>query len=85
MSLSLIIPYLSSTDIVVTKRESSTTFKLDGNDGGWVLRRKGDGTWRRMCWLPHKRRHEGRLDYHGDRLFIGAYAGCVTILDFLDV
>jgi hypothetical protein len=85
MSLSLIIHYLSSTDIVVTERESSTTFKLDGDDGGWVLRRKGDGTWRRMCWLPHKRRHQGQLDYYGDRLVIGASTGYVTILDFSDV
>jgi hypothetical protein len=68
---------------VVFMREGSSTFKLDG-DGGWVLRRKDDGTWRRMCWLPYKRRQGGILSHYGDRVFIGAAGGCVTILDFSD-
>jgi hypothetical protein len=82
---SLIICFHPSIDIRISQRESNIHFKLDGDDRGWVYRRKGDGTWQRMCWLPHKRRHEGKLDYHGDRLVIGAASGWVTILDFSDV
>jgi WD40 repeat protein len=83
-SSSITCAYLS-TDIRISQLERNIQFKLDGDDEGWVFRRKGDGTWRRMCWLPHKRRHRGNLDYHGDRLVIGASNGCVTILDFSDV
>jgi WD40 repeat protein len=85
MFLSSITYAYPSTDIRISQRESNIYFKLDGDDVGWVLRRKGDGTWRRMCWLPHKRRHGAELDYHGDRLVIGASNGWVTILDFSDV
>jgi hypothetical protein len=80
----LIIHSYPCTDIRVFKREGSTDFKLDG-DGGWVLCRKDDGTWRRMCWLPYKRRQGGILEHHRDRVVIGAAGGCVTILDVLDV
>jgi hypothetical protein len=84
MSSLLIMYSCPWTDIRVFMGEGSSTFKLDG-DGGWVLRRKDDGTWRRMCWLPYKRRKGGILDHHGDRVFIGAAGGYVTILDFSDV
>jgi hypothetical protein len=79
----LIIYFCPWSDIRLSKAEGSNNFKLD-RDGGWVLRRKDDGTWRRMCWLPHKRRQGGILDHHEDRVVIGAAGGCVTILDFSD-
>jgi hypothetical protein len=63
---------------------SSVVFKLDAG-GGWVSRVALDGSPRRMCWLPHKRRHGGRIVWRGQKVVIGARSGLVTFLDFSDV
>jgi hypothetical protein len=52
---------------------------------GWISRLEEDKRWRRMCWLPHERRHGGFLRSFGQRVAIGADSGLVTILDFSDV
>jgi hypothetical protein len=68
------------------KRESSNDFKLDEADDGWILRCGVSGSWRRMCWLPHKRRNEGKvLACYGERVVICARGGLLTILDFSDM
>jgi hypothetical protein len=59
-------------------------FTLDAMQG-WIFRRENDGVWRRMCWLPHARRHGGLLQSRGQRVCIGAMSGIMTILDFSDV
>jgi hypothetical protein len=68
----------------IDQRESSSAFKLDGE--GWVLRRNLDGFWQRMCWLPYKRRANGRVAAcHGQRIVVCAENGVLTILDFSHV
>jgi hypothetical protein len=65
---------------------SSSIFKLDEAGEGWVLRRNLDGPWRRMCWLPHKRRENGTIHAcSGQRIVISATSGLLTILDFSKV
>jgi hypothetical protein len=84
-SPSLINAGNSSTEIQIDQHESSIAFKLQAD--GWVCRR-GDlnGPWRRMCWLPYKRRNGGRiLTCHGQQVVIVAAGGVMTILDFSDV
>jgi hypothetical protein len=68
----------------IDQRESSSAFKLDGE--GWVLRRNLDGFWQRMCWLPYKRRENGRITAcYGQRIVVCARTGVLTILDFSNV
>jgi hypothetical protein len=68
-------------DVQIYRRESSSAFKL--HPEGWVLRRDGDGSWRRMCWLPYKRRNGGEVDAcSGQKIVITASFGLLTILDF---
>jgi hypothetical protein len=63
---------------------SNAAFELDENQG-WVSRVARDGSSRRMCWLPHKRRHHGCIAWCGQKVVIGAASGLLTILDFSDV
>jgi hypothetical protein len=59
---------------------------LDEAGEGWVLRRNLDGSWRRMCWLPYKRREYGTIKAcYGQRIVICAKGGVLTILDFSNV
>jgi hypothetical protein len=74
----------AATDIVIDWNENSDIFYLDEREG-WVFRLALDGTSRRMCWLPHKRRHSGQIAFWGQKLVIGAASGLVTILDFSKV
>jgi hypothetical protein len=65
---------------------SSSAFKLDEVDKSWVLRRNLDGPWKRMCWLPYKRRKDGAIKAcYGQRIVICAAGGVLTILDFSNV
>jgi hypothetical protein len=66
----------------MASNQSSVTFDLDPT-AGWVFRFMLDGTRRRMCWLPHRRR--GEVACWGQKVVIGAASGIVTILDFLNV
>jgi WD40 repeat protein len=84
-------PYLPSThyshyltEIMITQDGSSAASNLDVNEG-WVFRVELDGTRRQVCWLPHKRWHNGRIACWGQKAVIGAGSGVVTILDFSDV
>jgi hypothetical protein len=70
-------------DIVLEDQHLHTHFQLD--DQGWLFRHDSDGIWRRVCWLPYKRRHKGEMANLGQRVCIGASSGVVTILDFSDV
>jgi hypothetical protein len=82
----LICPFSSSKYIQIDQRESSGAFKLDEDPEGWLLRRDVDGIWRRMCWLPYKRRHYGTvLACSGQQVVIGAQGGLLTILDFSNI
>jgi hypothetical protein len=75
----------SSTEIYTDQRESDIVFRLQ--DDGWVSSR-GDlnDRWRRMCWLPYKRRNGGIiLTRLGPRVVIVAPGGVMTILDFSDM
>jgi hypothetical protein len=75
-----------STGIRIEQRESRSVFKLSQPGEGWVFRRDLDGSWRRMCWLPHKRRNDGIiLACSGQQVAIGAQGGLMTILDFSDI
>jgi hypothetical protein len=75
---------LSSKDVQIYQRESDSAFKLQPD--GWVLRQNGDGNWRRLCWLPHKRRDSGRiLACYGQKIVIASMVGLLTILDCSDV
>jgi hypothetical protein len=77
-------PFHLSKDIRLYQRESSLAFQL--HEDGWVFRRNVDGLWRRMCWLPYKRRSRGVIHAcHGQRVVIDARGGLITILDFSDV
>jgi hypothetical protein len=68
----------------IEQRERSSAFKLDGE--GWVLHRNLDGFWKRMCWLPYKRRENGRIQAcYGQRIVVCARSGVLTILDFSNV
>jgi hypothetical protein len=79
----LIGPSCSSTDIQIDQHENSSAFELDE---AWLLRRGGDGLWRRICWLPYKRRHDGViLACSGQQVVIGAQGGLLTILDLSNV
>jgi hypothetical protein len=72
---------LLSKDVQIYRRESSSAFKL--HPDGWVLSRNGGGSWRRMCWLPHKRRNDGKIyACSGQKIVITASWGLLTILDF---
>jgi hypothetical protein len=83
---SLISPSHCLTDIQIHQRESSNAFKLDESNEGWLLRRGVNGDWRRMCWLPYKRRRNGEvLTCYGQRVVIAAQGGLMTILDFSDI
>jgi hypothetical protein len=73
----LIEKFIISNDI-------AANFQLDLSNE-WVCRLSPDRTWRRMCWLPHKRRHDGKMACWGQKVAIGAASGIVTILDFSKV
>jgi hypothetical protein len=73
-------------DIQILKHESSSTFKLDEEKEGWLLRCGVGGDWQRVCWLPYKRRKDGEvLACFGQQVVIGAFDGLLTILDFSNV
>jgi hypothetical protein len=75
---------LFSKDVQIYQRESSSAFKL--HDDGWVFRRDEGGSWRRMCWLPYKRRNNGKAyACFGQKVVVTASGGLLTILDFSDV
>jgi hypothetical protein len=75
-----------SIDIQTNQREFNGTFKLDEADNGWIWRCGADGLWRRMCWLPYKRRHGGMIRAcFGQKVVITAESGLLTILDFSDI
>jgi hypothetical protein len=63
---------------------SNEAFELDESQG-WVSRIGSYGSSRRMCWLPHKRRHKGCIAWYGQKVVVGAESGLVTIIDFSDV
>jgi hypothetical protein len=68
--------FSSLIDILIGRREQNAAFKLDNDREGWLLRRNADGHWRRMCWLPYKRRHEGTIcACFGQKVVIGAKGG----------
>jgi hypothetical protein len=70
----------------IEQREDYSGFMLDEAGEGWVLRRNLDGSWRRMCWLPYKRRENGRIAAcYGQRIVVCARSGVLTILDFSNV
>jgi hypothetical protein len=71
-------------EILIDSNESSTTFDVDVSQG-WIFRLALDGTRQRMCWLPHKRRHAGKIACWGQKVVIGATSGLITILDFSNV
>jgi hypothetical protein len=82
----LINPSRCSKDIQINQSEFSGAFKLDEADNGWIWRRGANDLWRRMCWLPHKRRHGGTIDAcFGQKVVITAESGLLTILDFSDI
>jgi hypothetical protein len=82
----LINPSHCSTDIQIHQRESNSAFKLDEAKEGWLMRRGADGDWRRMCWLPYKRRNGGAVRAcFGQKVVIAAHGGLMTILDFSDI
>jgi hypothetical protein len=82
----LIDPSYWLTDTQIHQREDSNAFKLDEADKGWLLRRGVDGDWRRMCWLPYKRRKNGIIHVgFGQKVVITAWGGLMTILDFSDI
>jgi hypothetical protein len=82
----LINPSHRSTDIQIHQRESSSAFKLDEAKEGWLMRRGEDGGWRRMCWLPYRRRKYGVIRAcFEQKVVICAYDGLLTILDFSDI
>jgi WD40 repeat protein len=72
------------TEIITDQSRSGTTFDLDVSEG-WVFRTALDGTRQRMCWLPLRRWHYGRIASWGQKAVIGAASGIVTILDFSNV
>jgi WD40 repeat protein len=81
---SLISHSCSSKDIQIDQHESSRAFKLYRD--GWILCRNLDGPWRRMCWLPRKRRDQGVIRAcFGQQIAVCAVGGLMTILDFSDV
>jgi hypothetical protein len=82
VKLSLLIHH--STEIIKDQNGSSVTFKLDESKG-WVSRIALDGSLQRMCWLPVKRRHGGRIAWWGQKVIICAGSGLATVLDFSDV
>jgi hypothetical protein len=76
--------FLLSKDVQLYQRESSCAFKL--HPDGWVFRQDGGGSWRRMCWLPHKRRNYGKIyECSEQKIVITANGGLLTILDFSNV
>jgi hypothetical protein len=82
----LIIHFYCSTDIQIDQLERSGAFKLDEVNKGWLLRRGESATWRRMCWLPYKRRNDPFiLACSGQKVAIAAGGGLMTILDFSEV
>jgi hypothetical protein len=75
-----------SIDIQINQREFIGAFKLDEEGNGWIWRRGADDLWRRMCWLPYKRRHYGIIHAcFGQKIVITAEGGLLTILDFSDI
>jgi hypothetical protein len=82
--LSLIHRSRPLTEVIIGSNEFATTFQLD-ESGGWVYRLKSNTTWRRMCWLPYKRRYRGVMACWGQKVVIGAASGIVTIIDFSNV
>jgi hypothetical protein len=54
---------------------------LEANTG-WISRRRADGAYRRVCWLPYERRDRGVIACWGERVCVGTASGMVTILDF---
>jgi hypothetical protein len=75
-----------SFPLKIEQPERSSDFVLDEAGEGWVLRRNLDGFWQRMCWLPYKRRANGRVAAcYGQRIVVCAGSGVLTILDFSNV
>jgi WD40 repeat protein len=70
-------------DVVLVNQDSQDYFKL-GNEG-WLFRRDSHGIWRRICWLPYKRRDKCKIGNSGQRVCISTSSGVVTILDYSDV
>jgi hypothetical protein len=69
----------------LSRRSAGVQFTLD-TYGGWIYREGPDDVNpRRVCWLPHERRHGGKIASSGERVCIGAMSGMVTILDFSGV
>jgi hypothetical protein len=81
---SLIHPSHSPTEVFTDRAGTGTFFELSASTG-WVSRIVRNGSTQRMCWLPHKRRHNGCIAWSGQKVVIGAESGIVTILDFSDV
>jgi hypothetical protein len=81
-----VIPDQSFFTLKSEQREHSSAFMLDKAGEGWVLRRNLDGFWQRMCWLPYKRRENGRIEAcYGHRIVVCAGSGLLTILNFSNV
>jgi hypothetical protein len=58
-------------------------FNID-NDG-WISRLNMESVWQRVCWIPSDRRSDRVWASSGERVFIGAESGVITILDFSHV
>jgi hypothetical protein len=71
-------------DIVAGNHQRSHNFTLSGKEG-WIIRCGADGKARRVCWLPHERRFDGKITFFGERVCVGAQSGMVTILDFSQI
>jgi hypothetical protein len=73
-------------DTQIHQRKMRSAFKLDEAGKGWLLCRGVDGDWRRICWLPYKRRKDGVVRAcFGQKVVICAEGGLMTILDFSDI
>jgi hypothetical protein len=69
----------------IDQRERSSAFMLDKAGEGWVLRRNVDGSWRRMCWLPYKRRENGKIKACHEQRIVVCAGNALTILNFSNV
>jgi WD40 repeat protein len=59
---------------------------IRASDSGWITVSQDDDNWHRVCWLPAERiSHWPQYAHHGEKVYIGARSGAVTILDFSNV